>query len=224
MTPILLVAELMNPFDKLSENLNLLMTETDISADELGRRTGLPASTIKKIRNYNNPNPTLTSLLPLAKHFAITLSQLVGDEPLPKAHAKKTARAPKELLHHIPILSWREAITWPATKKQKHTMISSEHAYHENAYALMVEEDNWENFTEGTALLIHPELKPEHKDFVIVFKQGQNIPTLKQVLFDEDHMYLKAVIQGYNVTAFTAEHVVVGVVVEYKKRLRVTER
>ena len=61
------------------------MVEVHISADELARRTGIPASTIKKIRNNNSPNPTLNTLLPLAEYFAVSLGQLVGDEPLPES-------------------------------------------------------------------------------------------------------------------------------------------
>ena len=44
-------------FEKLSDNLNLLMEGASISADELGRSTGIPSSTIKKIRNRYNRTP-----------------------------------------------------------------------------------------------------------------------------------------------------------------------
>ena len=69
-------------FEKLCENLNFLMTKNVLNASELARSTGLPASTIKKIRNHDNPNPTLATLRPLAQYFSISLSQLIGDEPL----------------------------------------------------------------------------------------------------------------------------------------------
>ncbi len=207
-------------FDKLGDNLNLLMAEAHISADELSRRTSLPASTIKKIRNFNNPNPTLTSLMPLAQYFSISLSQLVGDEPLPINRTKGSYQLNPQLIRLIPILTWQEAITWPATKEIEHAMLATEYEYHENAYALMVEEDDWENLMKGTALLIDPAIKPEHRDFVIVYKCGQDIPLVKQVLFDEDQMYLKPLIHGYNITTCTEEHKILGVVVEYKKHLK----
>ena len=105
--------------EKLSQNLNLLMAEARINAEALSRHISLPASTIKKVRNNNDSNPTLSTLTPLANYFSLTISQLIGDEP-----------------------------------------------------------------------------------------------------FDEEHMYLKPVTQRYNISIFTAEHCLLGVVVEYKKHLK----
>ncbi|MEO8400312.1 MAG: helix-turn-helix transcriptional regulator [Gammaproteobacteria bacterium] len=207
-------------FDKLSDNLNLLMAEMHISADELGRRTGLPASTIKKIRNRYNPNPTLTTLLPLAEFFSITLGQLVGNEPLSEIRIKGAYRENPQTIHHIPILSWEEVTSWPNTNAQRNNTVTTEFEYHRDAFALVVEEDDWENLAVGTALLIDPSLTAEHRDFIITRKEGQNIPSLKQVLFDEGQMYLKPVVQGYNISIFTPEHKILGIVVEYKKILK----
>lgn len=206
--------------EKLSNNLNILMAEAHISADELGRRTGLPASTIKKIRNNDNPNPTLTSLLPLAQYFSITLSQLVGDEPLTATRIKGAYQTTSEMIQHIPLISWEEAILWPTTKEIMRHFVTTEHTYGKNAYALIVEEEDWENLAKGTALLVDPSLKPEHRDFVIVHKDGQSTPTLKQVLYDEGQIYLKPVIHGYNITMLTPEHKLLGVIVEYKMHLK----
>lgn len=207
-------------FEKLSDNLNLLMAEAGISADELGRRTGIPSSTIKKIRNRYNPNPTLTTLLPLAHYFVITLGQLVGDEPLPETRIKGSYQVNVEKLRQIPVISWEESFIWPGSINQEHSLISTENDYSENAYALLVEEENWENLAKGTALLIDPALEVEHRDYIIVHKQGQKTPTLKQALFDEGQIYLKPVAEGYHISILTAEHKILGVVVEYKKNLK----
>ncbi len=82
----------LQPFmsEKLCKNLNMLMTEARLNAGELSRRINLPASTIKKIRTHHHSNPTLSTLAPLAKYFSLTISQLVGDEPLPDTHIKGT--------------------------------------------------------------------------------------------------------------------------------------
>jgi len=207
-------------FSKLCDNLNLLMEEAHLSADELGRRTGLPSSTIKKIRNRYNPNPTLTTLLPLAKFFSITLGQLVGNEPLPNNRIKGTYKENMETIRYIPILSWEEAITWPNTYDEYHNTVSTEYEYDRHAFSLIVEEDHWENLAKGTALLIDPSLKASHRDFIITYKSGQNTASLKQLLLDEDQMYLKPIIQGYNISVLTSEHTILGIVVEYKKNLR----
>lgn len=206
--------------EKLKSNLNLLMNEARLNAEELSRRIGIPASTIKKIRNNNDPNPTLSTLTPLAKYFSLTISQLVGDEPFPESRIPGSYKNNPHTLNHIPLISWHEAITWPIKDDIVRPTIATEYDYSSNAYALIVEEDDWENLSKDTALLVDPALQAEHRDFIIVYKNGQKIPTLKQVLFDEGHMYLKPVTQKYNIAILTSEHRILGVIVEYKKQLR----
>jgi SOS-response transcriptional repressor LexA len=209
-------------FEKLSDNLNLLMAEIPISADELARRTGLPASTIKKIRNRYNLNPTLATLLPLAQFFSVTLGQLAGDEALPSARTRGIHQDIPETLRHIPQISWEEAIRWPEHDIQATALLVTEFNYSEHVFALMVEEEGLENLSVGTALIIDPALTPEHRDFIIVHKEGQKQPTLKQILIDEGQMYLKPLIQGYNIATLTSDHKIIGVVTEFKKHLRRT--
>lgn len=207
--------------EKLSKNLNLLMAESRLNAEELSRRIGLPASTIKKIRN-NDSNPTLSTLSPLAKYFSLTISQLVGDEPFPESRIKGSYKINLETLNQVPLIAWHEAIIWPTAYNPSRATVTTEHRYSKNAYALLVEEDNWENLAKDTALLVEPALEVEHRDFIIVHKNGQKIPTLKQALLDEGQMYLKPVTQGYNIAVFTPEHKILGVIVEYKKHLKKT--
>jgi len=207
-------------FEKLSDNLNHLMTEAHISADELARRTGVPSSTIKKIRNRYNPNPTLATLLPLTQFFKITLGQLVGDEPIDASRVKGLYQPNANEMLHIPIITWKDSISWPLTHDQLQGSITTEYNYSKNSFALIVEEADWENLVKGTVLLVDPLLKVEHRDFIIVHKIGHNIPTLKQVLFDEGQIYIKPVIRGYNIVILTDQHKILGVVVEYKKNLK----
>lgn len=197
------------------------MTEARLNAEELSRRIGIPASTIKKIRNNSNNNPTLSTLTPLAKYFSLTISQLVGDESFPDSRIQGSYKINQNVLENIPLISWQEAITWPISHNDhSRSTILTEHHYSKNAYALLVEEDNWENLAKETALIVDPVLQVEHRDFIIVYKIGQKLPALRQALFDEGEIYLKPVTNGYNVTLFTPEHSILGTVAEYKKHLK----
>lgn len=206
--------------DKLSKNLNILMQEAHLNAEELSRRTGLPASSIKKIRNNDQINPTLSTLAPLAKYFALTISQLIGDEPFPKSRLKGAYQIDIDVFCHLPLISWEEAINWPQTIKTFHPTIATEYAYSQSAYGLSVEEESWENLTKGTLLLIDPEVQVEHRDFIIVYKSGQKAPTLKQALYDDGQIYLKPLIEGYQIISLSIDHTILGTVIEYKKQLK----
>jgi SOS-response transcriptional repressor LexA len=206
--------------EKLKKNLISLMTEVRLNAEELSRRIGIPASTIKKIRNNDDTNPTLSTLLPIAQYFSLSVSQLIGDEPFPASRKKGTYRPTTKTLNPIPLISWQDALVWPKKNIQVLSTVTTEYTYSKNAYALLIEEDNLENLAKGTILLIDPKLKPEHRDFVIVYKSGQKIPSLKQILFDDGEIYLKPLIQGYKMSLLTSEYKCLGVIVEYIKHLR----
>lgn len=198
------------------------MDEARLNSEELSRRIGLPASTIKKIRNNHDSNPTLSTLSPIAKYFTLSISQLIGDEPFPESRLKGAYRINERILSHIPVISWEMAVLWPSADITPKQTITSEHQYSTDSFALIVEEDDWENLAVGTSLIIDPSLKPAHRDYIIVHRTGQKSPTLRQALFDEGQSYLKPVTPGYNITALTPEHNILGVVVEYKKYLKNT--
>ncbi len=203
---------------QLRQNLNQLMTEHKINANELARRTGLPASTIKKIRNSDNPNPTVATLLPLSHYFSVTLSQLIGDKA---TQAKETTMI--NTYKQIPILSWEKAIHWYDQNRKNYTTVTTEQHYSANAYALIVEESGWTDLAPGTTLFIDPEVRPIHRDFVIVYKEGQVTPTLKQIVFDEESPYLKPIVSGYKTMMLTPDHKFLGVVMEYRKQTRTVD-
>lgn len=206
-------------FEKLGDNLNLLMAQTRISASQLSKNTGLPATTIKRIRNNSHANPTLTSLLPIAQFFGITLSQLVGDEALPN-HSIQGVFVNREQWTQVPIISWAQAIQWPKIDLSKMAWTSTDKSIGNNAYALEVKEETWANLPPGTILIIDPNIQPEHRDFAIITKADQKAATLKQVLVEDGDIYLKAMTPGYPITTFTDKYQFLGTVIEYKMTLR----
>src|ERR1700730_4201865 len=88
------------------------MTEARISASQLSKNTGLPTTTIKRIRSNANANPTLVSLLPIAAFFRISLSQLIGEEDIPANIIKGTFSSNQKLWTRVPIITWEQAILW----------------------------------------------------------------------------------------------------------------
>ena len=206
---------------RLSENLKLLMEECDMDGTKLSKYTCIPSTTINRLRKEKTiTNPTLSTLLPLSEFFSLNVSQLIGDEPLAESRIKGIYHAEPIKLHHIPLLSWQDAILWPASISTPQKFVQTEHHYSKQTFALLVESEDWENFTKDTILLVDPLCQAEHKDLVIVFKQGHVIPSLKQLLLDDETRYLKPLTSGYTTSAMTPEYKILGTVVEYKKRLK----
>lgn len=205
-------------FEKLSNNLNVLMDELNLNANELARQTGIPASSIKKIRTNNNPNPTLTTLLPLAKHFSVTMSQLIGDDPLPN-RTENIEATPIHKISTIRVISWAELIDWPNLSKAHNDFIATERVYSQNSFAIRIEEDI-EQFSKGTILLIEPDLPPQQNDLVLVNKSGQKNVSIKQVLIEDNDIFLKSIIIDQHIHRKNHEYKILGIIMEHRKYFR----
>lgn len=59
------------------------MNECELDDVVLSKHTGVPYTTIARLRNSPNSNPTSSTLRPIAQFFDITIDQLLGDHPLP---------------------------------------------------------------------------------------------------------------------------------------------
>jgi transcriptional regulator with XRE-family HTH domain len=207
-------------FEKLSSNLNLLMAKARLNANELARRTGIPASSVKKIRNNINPNPTLATLAPIANYFSITISQLIGDISLPAGQAQNANGSFETTQNTIPLIAWNEAHDWSKLSKPDHPAITSERPYSQDAFGLIVEEETWKAFSKGTILLVDPVIMPQQHDYVIVSKDNQSTPALKQVLIEDDEIFLKSILIDNHVIQKNSGHKILGVIMEYRKYLR----
>jgi transcriptional regulator with XRE-family HTH domain len=207
-------------FEKLSSNLNLLMAKARLNANELARRTGIPASSVKKIRNNINPNPTLATLAPIANYFSITISQLIGDISMPAEERHNINSSHDTTQNTIPLISWNEAHDWPKHSKPGYPTIISERPYSQDAFGLIVEEETWKAFPKGTILLVDPAITPQQHDYVIVSKDNQNTAALKQVLIEDNEIFLKSILIDNHVIQKSGEHKILGVIMEYRQYLR----
>ena len=197
--------------NKLSDNLNLLMTAARISASQLARRINVPLSSIKKIRKGDNKNPTLATLLPIAEFFSVTLEDLVAGNPLQKINNLVPAQ--------LPLISWQEALNWSDVVSNKRSVVFSENDYSEHAYTLFLEADCG-IFLSNSLLLIEPNIYPLHGDYVVVHKEGLSLAVLKQFLIEEEKPYLKSLNITTHTVLMAENYRLLGVVMEYHHTLK----
>ena len=67
---------------QLSQILKRLMTTHPINDLRLSQATGVPSTTIARLRASREANPTISSLRLIASFFGVSIGQLLGDEPL----------------------------------------------------------------------------------------------------------------------------------------------
>lgn len=196
--------------NNLSDTLNVLMAKARINSSELARATGLPATTIKRIRNNEQCNPTISTLAPIAAHFSISMSELLGG-----------GKAALQGTHTLPLLSWTEApLIDTLALKAEQARVATELSLSKNSYALPIQSDELHPFSPGGIIIIDRERTAKTLDYVIVAKQGMPQAILKKLIIEGDEPYLKSLVTGIHLQALTADFRLLGVVVQYKLDLK----
>lgn len=202
---------------KLHHILKALMAEVRINESELARRTGVGQPVIHRIASGETDNPKVGTLSPIANFFTISISQLIGDEPLPANRIPGTFNPGVQGWKQLPLLTWTQVLEWPHIPEQTKPTptISIDHDVNEHAYALIVKDTTMEpRFPEGTTLIVDPGLQPQNRDFAIVYVDGQKLPSFKQVLIDGESTYLKPLNPDFKTVLLDKNYKFLGVVVQ----------
>lgn len=201
----------------MSKILKGLMAELGINESELARRTGIGQPVVHRICSGETDNPKVATLSPIANFFAISISQLIGDEPLPVDRIPGTFNPDAQGWRQIPLLNWEQVLHWPSLNQKSAPLptISTDIELGQHAYAVSARDTTMEpRFPEGTILLIDPDLKPNNLDFAIIHIDGHDLPNFKQILIDGSHTILKPLNTDFKTLLLDKPHKFLGVMVQ----------
>lgn len=197
----------------LSDNLNILMAKARLTSSDLARLTGLPATTIKRIRSSEQSNPTISTLLPIAKYFSLSISELIGNEIDDIDRFSNKAGG----LRTLPVLSWQTCVHFDAITYSEITdKTLTEKQVGDKSFSLIVEDQDITPFPHKSTLIIDPQVQPANGDYIIVSKFQRGAAAIKKYIVEMDQIYLKSLIDGLGVELLTDEYKILGVVVQYK--------
>ena len=94
----------------LNNTLEYLIKKWGVNINQLHKHTGIPLSTLKRLRLNKENNPTLASLAPIANYFSVSLDQLIGREALPKKNNKKLSGLT------LPLIHWKDILNTPKNR------------------------------------------------------------------------------------------------------------
>ncbi|MGB6977064.1 MAG: helix-turn-helix domain-containing protein [Gammaproteobacteria bacterium] len=203
--------------NKLALLLDKLMEKREITESELARRTGISQPVINRLLCGRNDNPKLTTLLPIANYFSLSLSELIGEAPLPEGFLSTTSSNLEKPIVRVPVLNWEDVIEWPKNKdniKPIDTHVVNV-SISVDGYALkLLDITMGLIFPEGTLIIVDPSLQPIDRNLVIIHILGKKLPIFRQILFDMDKVYLKPFNSDLNITLLEKKYVILGVAVE----------
>lgn len=76
------VSSKQNAPNKLKSVLQKLLSESGVSEFHLSKILNMPSSTFYQLMNAEKLNARVDTLLPIARHFDITIDELIGEKPL----------------------------------------------------------------------------------------------------------------------------------------------
>lgn len=203
--------------EKLIENLNKLLIKNKISINELHKNTGIPVATIKRIKYDKNANPTISSLLPIADFFSISLSQLMGLEALPEKDYLGVYIEKRELWAKIPIIKWEDILKFEQETLEIDNLpfISTDAEISKYTFALLVEEDNWTIFQPNMKLIFDMKKEAKHRNYVLVLNTDTSVVAFYQLLYFDSNYYLKPPQNDYRTIEYNKQkHVLKGTMIQ----------
>lgn len=198
---------------RIGQILNRLMAEKKIRVAELARRINLPQPTVHRIATGTCEHPHLSSLVPIANYFSVSVEQLKGHEPIPWLD-----RATK-----VPLLSWEKALEWPANKEliDSEELVLTDAVVGNAGFALKIKDASMDPvFPKNTILIADPEKQPRDRSYVIAKLANYPEAIFRQLLIDAGQFYLKPLspdFDQYKMTHLDNNDKILSVVVQAKR-------
>lgn len=188
-----------------------IMMDSHIDSTELSKHTGIPIPTINRLKSEKYSNPTISTLIPIAHYFGITLNQLIGKEELTNnAKGKFNPEARKTTL--IPIIPIE--LAGESLEKNTYSTIATSANINSQGFAIKVKDTISPQFPENAILVFDPQLKPNNRDYVIVRFEGHQKPALRQLLIDGDDSYFKPLSPDLGEIILSKQHTIIAVMIQ----------
>lgn len=181
----------------ISQVLKYLMHENDIRITELARKTGLQQPTVHRIVEGSCKKPHKSSLVPLARHFNISIEQLLGEKSIPGLVQQTLLKDKKVNLHKIPILEWDEIKHWKkivSNVSDDRETIIYDRDIGPFSYAVSMNDTSMEPlFPKNSLLVIDPELSATHGSYALIYLKKQGKIVLRQHLISKKKSCIKSI-------------------------------
>lgn len=209
--------EMTAPTAQISNILERFMRIQRITVSELARRTNLPQPVLYRIVCGDTEDPRLKTLRRIAQYFGISISQLIGDEPLD--FEQMTGARGQVHARLLPLLQWDDLSAWPNNR----TSLPFSVAYEQSGdqfFALKMNDGSMRpSIPEHAVLILQQNLPLNDHDFALI-RLGNGQHFFRQVLFDHNTLRLKPLNPDYAVREISEPYEVVGVLIQNRIELR----
>lgn len=199
---------------KIGIILRLLLTECNLDEISLSRKINIPKSTISRLLNHD-VNPTIDTLYPISQFFNITISQLIGEEELPKDRLPGLHKLIPYTTTRIPILTFAQIEQYLSNEPTgDFVWISTEKQLVNKSFSLIIKTEEFNLFfNKNTLIIVNNITTPQYGDIILI--KHNDIITLRQVIIDDNCIYLQKLHPKLNKLQLKSHtDIIFGVVVE----------
>ena len=179
---------------KIRDNLQHLMRRHgNLRISELARAANVPQPTLHHIMSGNTKNPRRKSLHALAAFFEVSVSQLLGSQPL-------SGLIPPDMQEEfsitaLPMISWHDVSKWPnytVNESPAQRQIVTDDSISKQSFALAIEdEQSTPLFPAGAIVIFDPAVQPRDRNFALVYFGEENEVQIVRVIRDNEELYVK---------------------------------
>lgn len=196
----------------IGDVLSELLKKYNLNALELERLTGVPSSTIYRLLKDKGGNPTIDVLKKLSSFFQVTVSQLIGEDPIG--------------CKQIPFIKPMDIFCFLDSSQDRNLEIDSvpiDFPLSSKCFATLSQDNMMEPFIlVNSIVIVDPERKITNKDFVLLIKSKNEKPIIRQIISDGDDFYLKVLNSNFPVELKKIDlknYFFIGVIVHYRTNL-----
>ncbi|CAM4376199.1 MAG: putative HTH-type transcriptional regulator [Legionella sp.] len=196
----------------LSMNLNHLLKEYGIDSKDLSLETGIPTTTISRLRNECS-NPTLSSIEPLLNFFRVKFDDLLYEDMSSDKYQER--RKMGELIH-IAVYSLEELSTGSRNTKL-HKFVTTTGITNPNSFGVAINSEVLAPaFQNNSIVILDPDLNPMDGDYVLckLNDEPNTPPVFRQIFIDGNDLYFKPINPGFGDMKHFDEYFILGVVIK----------
>ena len=171
------------------------MMASNTSETELAKITNIPQSTINRILLEGTSNPTVSTILPIAKFFKVSIEELVSEQKLGNEKVLVSTSVYKNI-SILPIISYEQIIDWvdgqivKVNYYDEGSFVVSEKKLSDKSYAIRSKPSMEPRFKENSLFLIDNDVFITDNCFVVVSISGAT-PTLRKAIIDGNTTYFQ---------------------------------
>lgn len=182
------------------KNLMLLMQAKDLTEAQLSREIAMAQPTMHKLMSGATTDPRISTLIPIAEYFNVTIDQLLGLVPFDVSLIASNKNSHSAI--KVPVLPWEHLVEHrknlaDLTVSNWGEWLAINKHFAKDSYATRIKNSAFSApFSNNTVIVVDPSLSITNGCYIFLKSTSTDSLTIKKCLFDGGDFWLMSLIDG----------------------------